>query len=55
MDDEHTEFDAWAAELYSRDLTTWETVQAISFGLFILCLIPLAPFAWLYRKIKEDL
>ena len=53
-DNDHTEFDAWAAGLYRRDLTFWESAGALCFAALLLLLAILSPFAWLIGRIKND-
>lgn len=54
MDDEHTEFDEWAAELYSRPMKWYEVLGALCFPVLIVALfVILAPIAWVARLLKR--
>ena len=55
MKEEHTEFDAWAAELYSRDLTFCEVLGALSFPVIVLMFVPFGALASLVAHIRRDM
>lgn len=54
-DEEHTEFNAWAAELYSRDATFMELLGAIWFVVIVLCMMAVSPLLWLANHIRRDM